>query len=130
MTVGDKIIIVAGVVGLLVAVRSHWISYSAQQHGLLASYWCLRTGQSAETASYCGQVWPAKLILAEVWRWDWRRYVVYQGVYDTMCYWVAAQLKRSDLDYATFHRELGGKEPEVAAPAPDDHDQPPTHGRN
>ncbi len=99
------ILAIAAVV-LLFSIRGCWIVWQAGRYGYLASYYCLRTRQSAEIAADMSLVWPTDRILWHLWCWDWRHYVVDHDSFDAMCEWIHRELQRQDLDQATYDREV------------------------
>lgn len=101
------LIIPFAALALLFAIRGHWILYQSALHVFIAKYWALMTKQGAVTLDESTIVWPTSYMLLEVWRWDWRRYVVNQGLYDEMNTWAIQQLERTDLDFERFAAETG-----------------------
>lgn len=100
-----SLILAIAAITLLLAIRGQWIVWQAERYGYLASYYCLRTRQSAEIVRDMTLVWPASRMLWELWNWDWRRYVVDHDSFDAMCVWMRQECQRTDLTWETYEHE-------------------------
>lgn len=111
------LIVPIALIALLIAIRGHWILFQSARHTLFVKYWALMTRQGAVILDEATVVWPTIYMLLEVWRWDWRRYVVAQGLYDDMNTWILTQMERTDLDFERFVIETSNT---CTKPAPSD----------
>lgn len=96
------ILLIAGITALL-AVRAHWLRYHGDCYAICASWYIYRTKQGALALEAMDARLPGWYQLWEVWRWDYRRYVVDHDHHDAMTAFVAEELKRDDLDWSVFN---------------------------
>ncbi len=106
---------------LLFLLRARWVMWQVQDYTAKGLYWAWQTKQSAETTQEMSQLWPGNHMLCEIWRWDFRRYVVYQGHYDEMMAFTVAELGREDRGWDIF----SSSEQDSAKPDGFDLDKPP-----
>ncbi len=87
---------------LLVLLRARWVTWQIQDYTARSLYWCFRTKQGTVVAHEMSQLWPMTYLLCEIWRWDFRRYVIYQGHFDEMMIFTMAELSREDRGWEIF----------------------------
>lgn len=90
---------------LLFLLRARWITWQLADYTAKSLFYCWRTKQGVVVADEMSQLWPGSYMLCEVWRWDFRRYVVYQDHFDAMMDFTVAQLLRNDLGWEIFKPE-------------------------
>ncbi len=88
---------------LVAMLRARWIMWQVQDYTAKSLYWAWLTKQSPQVTQEMSQLWPGRFMLGEIWRWDFRRYVVYQGHYDEMMAFTVAELTREDRGWDIFH---------------------------
>lgn len=116
-------IIVLTAVTLLV--RQLWLASQIEEYGFNALYYCQRNKLSVVIADEMSQIWPGHIMLLEIWRWDFSRYIVHQDHLESMNAFIASELARKDLDLARWEVENKtlGEEP---SDKPTDQSQPPS----
>ncbi len=114
-----------GMATLLLIVRNHWLAYRIQDHLFRVGYWARKTAPTQAVVTELCQLWPARFMLFEIWRWDFDRYIVAQDHLFDMDRFIDEELARTDLDWAAYNQvhpsliqaALDSALP--AAPAPD-----------
>lgn len=87
---------------LLLAWRGRWIVYQNEAYQLKAIWFCWRTKQPANVLAEMFEVWPASHMLLEMWRWDYRRYVIHHDHFDAMEEFIVTELERNDITMELF----------------------------
>lgn len=96
-------------------IRGAWIVWQCNRHAFTCAYWVRRTKQSAAVANELFMLWPGHSILLDLpWNWNWRHYVVHQDLHDAAMDFIREEIRRTDLDFATYQAELAA---DVAASA-------------
>ena len=101
-------LLIAGIfaVILIFAIRWHWLIWKTDRYLTLSTYWTIMTNQSPKVEADMMEIWPIFHTLFEIWRWDFNRYVVNQGLLADMEDWVDYQKSRPGLDWNQFAEEL------------------------
>lgn len=85
--------------------RSRWVIWQKDRYEACRLWYCFRTKQSEQVTHEMALLWPGSVMVFEIWRWDWRRYVVHQEHFDAMVPFIAAELRRNDLDWDVFKKD-------------------------
>lgn len=88
---------------LITLIRFRWVSHHIDDYTAKALWYLWRTKQSTELGHDMAQLWPVGHMILELWRWDFRRYVVDHEQYDQMEVFIANELKRNDLTIELFN---------------------------
>jgi len=106
MTLSDALLSFLGQWGLLVGlvgffclfvIRSFWVAAQLELYALNAAYFCLKTKQPLTVRQEMAQMWPSDWILFELWRLDFRRYIVHHDHFDAMADFIIRELERPKL---------------------------------
>lgn len=106
-------------------VRRLWLASQIEEYGFNALYYCQRNKLPVHIADEMSQIWPGYIMLLEIWRWDFSRYIVHQDHLSDMNTFITSELSRKDLDLARWeveNRTLGEEPIDKSS----DQSQPPT----
>lgn len=78
-------------------VRGKWVLWKIEEYKINSLWFCYSTKQDAETVRQMSEIYPLGHIILEAWSWDFRKYVVYQGLYDEMMEFVQKELEKDNL---------------------------------
>lgn len=109
-----------GGLAALYLVRIQWLAASLERYSFDVSYYCLKTQQSPEIRQDMAKLWPADRMLFELWRWDFRRYVVDHEQLDHMEAFLAEELSRPSVTMEEIERWVRPPEP-----SPEPAEEPP-----
>ena len=104
----------------LLTIRVGWLQWKLTDYYIKAIYFVCKAGLSIQAARDMSEIWPKWLILSEIWRWDFSRYVVHQDLYCDMNELIDSELKREDLsmaEYAKVISEVEAKKPAQSDPS-------------
>ncbi len=90
---------------LLFLIRARWLHWQVESYTAKALWYLWRTKQAAGLAGDMSQIWPIAYIMLELWRWDFRRYVLDHETYDQMEVFIAKELERNDLTMELFNEK-------------------------
>lgn len=68
-----------------------------EQYKINSLWFCFSTKQDSETVKQMSEIHPLGYVILEAWSWDFRKYIVYQGLYDEMVEFIENELKKDDL---------------------------------
>ncbi len=90
----------------LFTIRAHWLSYHVEQYRLNAAFYIWKS-KKKDVLEEMSRIWPYYLVMLEIWRWDFNRYVIHQDHLYEMEGYIAEALERSDLGW----EEINGESP-------------------
>lgn len=96
--------------GFLICIRSFWVSWALEDYQMRSLTYLTLCRLDEEAGSDMGELWPRSYMYWELWRWDFRRYVIDHERYDLMVEWLDTQLARTDLSHDVLQREIAAVE--------------------
>lgn len=100
--------LLVGLLGFLALfiVRVQWALAHLEMYTLNASYFCVKTKQPISVRQEMGEVWPKEWMLFELWRWDWKRYIIHHDHFYAMTAFIQRELARPHLSMLEMARDV------------------------
>lgn len=86
---------------IFIVARMRWALWKIEDYKINALWFCCATNQSKDIVKEMSQIYPIGYIIFEAWNWDFRKYVVYQGLYDEMMEFIEMELEKDELKLDT-----------------------------
>lgn len=82
-------------------VRDRWIKKEIKLYFTNLNWWANASDPSPQVRQESVLIWPYHYMFFELWRWNFRRYVVHHEHYDSV-----AEFVREELRTNSFHRKM------------------------
>ena len=82
---------------VVLVVRTYWLQWKMTDYHLRAFYYLAKVRSPYQVGLEMAATWPSRQILLDIFRWDFRRYVVYQHHFDDMNELIEKELERENL---------------------------------
>lgn len=92
------LLLVIPILLLLFSIRGRWLYWKNEDHQLKAVWYCWRTGQQESVLLELLEVWPTRMMLLELWNWNFDRYIIHHDHLEGMKGFIEKELERNDID--------------------------------